>query len=321
MRCVLIDNPGPESRLLIAEEDLPVCGKEQLLVRVKATALNRADLLQRQGKYPPPPGESSILGLEIAGEVVALGEGVRQFKTGDRVYGLVAGGGYADYCCLHQELAALMPDNWDFSYAAAIPEALVTAQATVFSLGQLKKNDCFLIHAAGSGIACFAIQMAKHRGAKVFTTASNPEKIAQAKQLGVTRVINYKTEDFAALIGEQSLDLVVDFIGGSYFPKHLKLLKPKGRLLQIACMEGHRVECDLASLMKKRLSIIGFVLRSQSLAEKAALWKSAQQQWASALVNKTIRAVIDSEFKLTEIELAHAKMLSSAHFGKIVIRL
>ncbi|MBA3536370.1 MAG: NAD(P)H-quinone oxidoreductase [Tatlockia sp.] len=321
MRAIAIENPGPESRLIISEQEIPVCGKEQLLVHVKATAINRADLMQRQGKYPSPPGESTIPGLEVAGEVVAIGEHVNAFKVGDRVYGLVGSGGYADYCCVHQKLAAPIPSNWDYGYAVAIPEALMTAHATVFLLGKLKKNENFLIHAAGSGISCFAIQMAKYKGARVVTTASSDEKIKKAKNLGATRVINYKTEDFAALVEEQSIDLIVDFVGGPYFPKHLKLLKQKGRLVQIAGMLGHQVECDLIPIMRKRLRINGFVLRPQSIPEKAALWKSAHKQWATPLLNKEIQPIIDSEFKFTDIEQAHAHMKSSAHFGKIVIRI
>lgn len=321
MRCVIVDNPGPQNRLIFVEQEIPTFNKNQLLVRVKATALNRADLLQRQGKYPPPFGESAILGMEIAGEVIAVGKDVKHFKIGDRVYGLVGSGAYAEYCAVHQNLAALIPEGWDFSSAAAIPEALMTANATVFSIGKLKSNQTLLIHAAGSGISCFAIQMAIHIGAKVFTTASTQEKIEQAAKLGATSVINYKTDDFESLIGMESLNLIVDFIGGTYFPKHLRLLKKQGKLVQIACMQGHRVECDLAIIMKKRLQIIGFVLRSQKIEEKAALWKSAQQKWSTALLNKHIAPVIDSVFNFEEIEKAHARMESSAHFGKIVIHI
>ncbi len=321
MRYVAIDNPGPQSRLIIKEQDIPNCDKQQLLVRVKALSINRADLMQRQGKYPPPPGESTIPGLELAGEVVAIGSQVNNFKVGDRVYGLVAGGAYAEYCCLHHSLAAPIPDGWDFSYAAAIPEALTTTHATVFDIGQLQQNQTLLIHAAGSGISSLAIQMAKHIGAKVITTAGEPKKIAKALQLGATTVINYKKEDFAAIIAQESLDLIVDFIGGTYFPKHLSLLKSKGKLVQIACMQGHQVDCNLAILMKKRLQIIGFVLRSQSIAEKAALWKSAQERWAAALLSKHIMPVIDCEFQFSDIEQAQTHMLSSAHFGKIVVRI
>ncbi|MBA2656258.1 MAG: NAD(P)H-quinone oxidoreductase [Tatlockia sp.] len=321
MRYISIDNPGSNNQLRIDEGKVPICRENQLLIRVRATAVNRADLMQRQGKYPAPPGESTIPGLEVAGDVVSLGNSVLNFKVGDRIYGLVSGGGYADYCCVEQQLASIIPDNWDYGYAAAIPEALMTTQATVFSLGELKKNEIFFIHAAGSGISSFAIQMASLSKAKVYSTSSNHEKIAKAKALGATEVFNYKTQNFAELMGDNSVDLIVDFIGGDNFPKHLKLLKTKGRLVQIACMQGHQVGCDLASLMRKRLSIMGFVLRPQSIAEKAKLWTIAQQKWLPYLLNKDLAPIIDSEFKFNQIELAHAKMLSSDHFGKIVIRL
>ncbi|HHF7344173.1 TPA: NAD(P)H-quinone oxidoreductase [Legionella feeleii] len=321
MRCVIIENPGPESRLLIKEEAKPICDKEQILIQVKATALNRADLLQRRGKYPPPPGESTIPGLEVAGEVVEVGSAVKKFKTGDRVYGLVAGGGYAEYCCVHQNLAAIIPQPWDFSYAAALPESLMTAHATIFLIGQLKQGQTLLIHAAGSGISSTAIQMARHLGAKVISTISSQEKMDKALHLGASTLINYNQEDFEAVLGPESVDVIVDFIGGSYFPKHLRLLKPQGKLIQISCMDGHKAECDLALLMRKRLEIHGFVLRSQSIYEKAMLWRAVQQQWPTALLNKHIVPVIDSEFKFEDIEAAHARMLNSAHFGKIIVRI
>lgn len=321
MRCVIIENPGPESRLLIKEEAKPICDKEQILVQVKATALNRADLLQRRGKYPPPPGESTIPGLEVAGEVVEVGSAVKKFKAGDRVYGLVAGGGYAEYCSVHQNLAAIIPEPWDFSYAAALPESLMTAHATIFLLGQLKQGQTLLIHAASSGISSLAIQMARHLGAKVISTTSNQEKMDKALHLGASTLINYNQEDFEAVLGTESVDVIVDFIGGSYFPKHLRLLKPEGKLIQISCMDGNKVECDLALLMRKRLEIHGFVLRSQSLYEKAMLWRAVQQQWPTALLNKHIVPIIDSEFKLEDIEAAHARMLNNDHFGKIIVRI
>lgn len=321
MRYILIDNPGPQNRLIVSEKEKPICRKEEILVRVKATAVNRADLLQRQGKYPPPAGESTIPGLEIAGEVVGLGIDVNRFKVGDRVYGLVAGGGYAQYCCLHQNLAEHIPVEWDFGYAVALPEALMTAHATIFLIGQLKLGQTILIHAAGSGITSLAIQMAELKGAKVISTTSSQEKIDKAMELGAATLINYKKEDFEAVLGEQSIDLIVDFIGGSYFHKHLKLLKTKGKLVQIACMQGHLVDCDLTLIMRKRLQINGFILRSQSLPEKIALWQSAQHQWSTSLLNRHIKPVIDSEFKFEEIEQAHARMQNSAHFGKIIVRI
>lgn len=319
MHCIQIENPGPNSRLVLCELEKPHYDPEQLLIEVKATAVNRGDLLQRQGKYPPPAGEPLIPGLEIAGTVVAAGSRVHRFKVGDKVYGLVSGGGYAEYCALNQNLAQKIPDDWDFSYAAGIPEALMTAHATVFLLGQLKPYQTLLIHAAGSGITSLAIQMVHLLGAKIISTISNDEKMAKAAKLGPTTLIDYKKEDFETVLGPESVDVIVDFIGGNYFPKHLRLLKHQGKLIQIACMQGHLVECNLALMMQKRLQMNGFVLRHQSLFEKTTLWQSAHNQWGTALTNKEIIPVIDSIFSLNDIEKAHQRIQASAHFGKIII--
>ena len=319
MRCVIINNPGPNSKMVVSNHPIPDFNEEQLLIRVKATALNRADLMQRQGKYPPPAGESDIPGLEVAGDVVARGKKVRDFKIGDRIYGLVGSGGYANYCLVHQDLAAAIPKAWDYMTAAAIPEALVTANSTLFLSGQLQAEQKLLIHAAGSGIASMAIQMAILAGASVVTTASTDEKILKARNLGADVVINYKKDDFSSIIPEQSLDLIIDFIGGAYFSKHLQLLKSKGVLIQIASLAGHRAEIDLAQLMRKRLRVEGFVLRSQSLAEKSFLWKSAQERWSDALLNQQLRPIIGAKFNLNNIEEAHQYMIKGAHFGKIVV--
>lgn len=319
MRCILIENPGPQSHLIVCDVDTPSCKNDEILVRVKATALNRADILQRQGKYPSPPGESIIPGLEVAGEVVEIGSDVTQFKVGDHIYGLVAGGAYAEYCCVNQHLAALIPKGWDFNHAAALPEALMTTHATLFLLGQLKQGQTLLIHAAGSGISSLAIQMAKLQGAKTITTASATDKVLKAQSLGATSVINYKNEEFDRIIDESSVDLIVDFIGGEYFAKHLKILKPLGKLVQIACMQGYLVEANLLQIMQKRLQINGFVLRSQPLLEKIELWKSAQYHWSTALLNRHVVPVIDSVFRLEEIEQAHSRMMNNEHFGKIII--
>ena len=321
MRYLSINKLGPNSQLVILEQEKPVCRAGEVLVQVKATAVNRADLMQRQGKYPPPAGESLTPGLEIAGNIVDCGKEVNKFKMGDSVYGLVAGGGYAEYCCLHQDLAAIIPPGWDYEYATALPEALMTAQATLFSLGKLAQKQTLLIHAAGSGISSLAIQMAKYSGAEVITTTSTKDKQIKGMALGATRVINYQQEDFASVIYEQSIDLIVDFIGGSYFPKHMTLLKKQGKLVQIASMSGHHVDCDLIKLMQKRIEIIGFVLRSQSLPEKALLWHEAQKKWAEPLFNQAIKPIIDSLFGFTEVEKAHQRMQNGEHFGKIVIRL
>lgn len=319
MRYVHIENPGSYSRLTIENGPTPAYGESQILVRVKATALNRADLMQRYGKYPPPKGECDIPGLEIAGEVAAVGAQVTQFKVGDAVYALVGSGAYAEYCVVDASLAHCLPKEWNYTYAAALPESLITTHATVFDLGGLKSGQTLLIHGAGSGIASLAIQMAKHVGAQVITTVGTEDKIEKALKLGADQVINHKTHDFEDLIEDHSVDLILDFIGGDYFDRHLHLLKPQGKLIQIACLKGSRVECNLALIMRKRLEIRGFVLRSQGVQEKAALWQSAHQTWGDALAKKQIQPVIDSEFQLEQIEEAQQYMESGKHFGKIIV--
>lgn len=319
MRYVHIDNPGSHSKLIIENGPEPQCGESQILIQVKATALNRADLMQRYGKYPPPKGETDIPGLEVAGDVVAIGSKVTQFKPGDKVYALVGSGAYAEYCPAEAALAQKIPQNWDYTLAAALPESLITVHATLFELGQLKSGQTLLIHGAGSGIASMAIQMAKHIGAKVITTVGSASKIEKALALGADQVINYKTQDFEDLIADHSVDLILDFIGGDYFDKHLHLMKPQSKLIEIACLKGSTVECNLALIMRKRLQIIGFVLRSQGIEEKALLWKAAHHTWFAALEKKQIKPIIDSEFTLEQIEEAQQYMQSGMHFGKIVI--
>lgn len=320
MRYVHIQNPGSHSSLIIENGDNPNYTSTQILVHVKATALNRADLMQRYGKYPPPEGESDIPGLEVAGVVVAVGTKVTQFTIGDKIYGLVGSGAYAEYCSVESSLAHLIPQGWDYLLAAALPEALTTVYATVFDLGTLKSGQTLLIHGAGSGIASLAIQMAKHINATVITTVGDADKIEKARQLGADQIINHTTQDFEDLIAEQSVDLILDFIGGDYFNRHLHLLKPQGKLIQIACIKGSPVECNLALIMRKRLHIIGFILRSQTIKEKARLWKLANQTWHDALAKKEIKPIIDSEFTLEQIEEAQEYMQTGTHFGKIIIK-
>ena len=319
MRFIKIQNPGPHSILVLTEDSKPHCKDTQILVRVRATALNRADLLQRQGKYPPPEGESDIPGLEVAGDVVEVGAKVDQFKTGDKVYGLVGSGGHAEYCAVEASLAHLIPKNWDYALAAGLPEALTTAYATLFDLGSLKAGQTLLIHGAGSGISSLAIQMAKYIKANVITTVGDVSRMEKAIPLA-DQVINYNEHDFEDLIEEQCIDLIVDFIGGDYFNRHLHLLKPQGKLIQIACMKGSTVECNLALIMRKRLEIIGFVLRPQSLKEKAHLWRLAHQHWFEALQKQEIKPIIDATFSLEQIGEAHEYMRSGKHFGKIIIQ-
>lgn len=321
MLSALFTDEGSDSSVIFTEQAMPVCQPTQLLVRVSATALNRADLMQRLGKYPPPPGESAIPGLELAGEVVAIGDKVSRFKPGDNVYALTGSGAYAQYCCVDEYLAEKIPDDWDFLTAAALPEALTTTNAVLFELGHLSAGQTLLIHAAGSGISTMAFQMATLSGATSISTASNSEKIAKALDLGVSSVVNYKTQDFSDVLPENSIDLIVDFIGGTHFIKHLRLLKTKGHLVQISALQGRMVECDLGLLMKKRLQINGFVLRPQSLDEKRLLWQAAQQRWSKAIANNQLKPIIDSVFDFNKLNEAHQYMLAGKHYGKIVIKI
>lgn len=320
MRAIEILNPGADSRLIISEQPVPIPKAHQLLVRVEATALNRADLLQRRGKYAPPKEASPIPGLELAGTVEAIGDQVTDFKPGDRVYGLVAGGAYADYCLVEDCLAHPLPEHWSFTQAAAIPEALTTVYGTLFALGQLKEDETLLIHAAGSGISTLAIQMAKRVGANVISTIGREEKREAALALGVDSLLLYKDPEWSKEIAPESVNLIVDFLGGDYFPVHLQLLAPQGRLVQMGAMAGNQVSFNLADLYRKRLTLHGFVLRSQSIQEKARLWKGAHAHWFEALSQDQISMPIAQIFAFEDIEKAHEMMLNSQHFGKIVIR-
>jgi NADPH2:quinone reductase len=321
MFCININNPGPDNRLEIIEAPIPNYSATQILVRVKATALNRADLLQRKGKYPAPEGASPIPGLEIAGEIIAVGSEVSSFKIGERIMALVNGGGYAEYCTAEASLACLIPDEWSYQYAAAIPEALMTVHGTIFEIGKLSKGQILLIHGAGSGIGSLAIQMAKLVDAKVITTVGSETKIDKALGLGATQVINYRSTNFRSNLNEDSIDLILDFIGGDYFNKHLEVLKPLGKLVQIACMKGASIECNIALILKKRLQINGFMLRPQTLDEKTLLWNAAYKHWFLLFLNKQLAPIIDSEFPLQDIEKAHLRMQSGEHFGKIIVKI
>jgi len=245
---------------------------------------------------------------------VAVGGKVTNFKPGDSIYALVAGGAYAEYCTVDAALTTIIPPNWDFLTAAALPEALITAQATVFTLGQLQEGQTLLMHGAGSGITSLAIPMAKYRKAKVITTVGDASRVEKARALGADQIVNYSQESLESAIAADSLDCIVDFVGGDYFNKHLSLLKPQGKLIQIAFLKDKNAHCDLSLLTRKRLQIMGFVLRSQSLAEKAGLWHEAHELWYEALCDLSIKPVIDSVYDLTAIEEAHRRMREGGAF-------
>ena len=320
---VRIGDGGPEV-LQLSEVPAPIPTATQLLVDVHATALNRADLIQRRGGYPPPPGESEILGLEIAGTVTALGSAVEGVSEGDRVFGLVGGGGYAAQAVLDYRMAMPIPDRWSFEEAAAVPEVFFTANENIFTLGALSAGETILIHAGGSGVGTAGIQIAHHAGADVFVTAGTPEKIDKCKALGAIEGINYKTTDFVAAIerltGAEGVDVVLDFIGAPYLERNLSILKTKGRLLQVGLIGGATAEINLGMLMRNRLKVIGSVMRPQSIDEKIAITQRFVDRWLPELKRGVLQPIIDTVFPLAEARQAHTYMEANRNFGKIILK-
>lgn len=323
MKAITFDAPGDPEVLHLADVPDPTPGPEDILVRVRASALNRADTLQRRGNYPPPPGESEILGLELAGEVEAVGSAVRGFSAGDRVFGLVGGGGYAEKALLHSQMAMRIPEAWGFETAAAVPEVYFTANETLFTLGELTQGETVLIHAGASGVGTAGLQMAKQAGARVFITAGSAEKIARCTELGADAGINYQEEDFAervmALTDKAGVELVQDFIGAAYWDRNLRCLKVAGRMVMVGLMGGIKVEANLNVIMGKRLRIMGSVMRSQPLQNKIAITRRFQERWLPLLESGALKPVIDTSFPLAEAAAAHRYMEENRNVGKILL--
>jgi putative PIG3 family NAD(P)H quinone oxidoreductase len=323
MRAIIYDEFGGPQVLRLAEMPAPEPNAHQLLVRVKACALNRADLLQRKGKYPPPAGESDILGLEIAGEVVSVPDGNTHFKPGDHVFGLVGSGAYAEYCLLDQGMAMLMPPGCSFAQAAAIPEAFLTAQEALFTLGQLATNDSILIHAGASGVGTAAIQLAALKTTAIFTTVSTDEKMEKIKSLGCQHIINYKTDDLffelQKLTENKGFNVIIDFVGAKYLDNHLQLLQPDGRLVIVGLMGGTNAEINLSLIQKNRLQLKGLAMRTKTLAEKRALTARFKQDYLPLFATGKLKPIIDSTFSFQDVQLAHQHMENNANVGKIVL--
>ena len=323
MQAITFAQPGGPEVLQLAAVPDPVPTSEQILVRVCATALNRADTLQRRGAYPPPPGESEILGLELAGEVEAVGSAVTYVKPGDRVCALVGGGGYAEKAVFDARMAIPIPEGWSFTDAAAVPEVFFTAQETMFTLGGLKAGETVLIHAAASGVGTAGIQMAREVGAKVLVTAGSAEKIRRCLDLGAYAGCNYKEQDFADWVKDmtngQGVDLIEDFIGASYWDRNLRSLKTCGRLVLVGTMGGVKVETSLLLIMSKRLQIFGSVLRARPLAEKIEVTQRFQERWLPLLASGRMKPIVDKVFPLAQAAEAHRYMEENRNFGKIIL--
>lgn len=325
MKAINVLNPGSESTLEIIEVPTPEPGSKEILVRIKATAVNRADLHQREGKYPPPKGASDILGLEMAGVVEEVGSEVSLWKPGDQVFSLLPGGGYAEYCVIHEDLAITVPENLSLDKAAAISETFLTAYQALDWLGELKEEETVLIHAGGSGVGTSAIQLARHVfEADIATTAGKEHKLETCRELGAHYAYNYKEQDFAEKIksdiGSAPIDLVIDFIGEPYWHQNLDILKTDGRLVYLAFLGGHKINnISLAPILQKRLSIKASTLRSRSEDYKIALTREFAEETIPLFEQDLIKPVIDSTFNWKDTEKAHERMMQNKNTGKIVL--
>ena len=323
MRQVTLPAYGGPEVLTIEDAPEPEAGPGELLVRVRAAGVNRADCLQRAGTYPMPPGLGNVPGLELAGEVAGTGPGVESYRVGDRVLGLVAEGGYAEYARLDAGLAVPIPDGWSFAQGAAVIEVFCTANETVFELGGLDAGQSLLVHAGASGVGTAAVQMAKHAGATVFFTAGSRAKIDRVLALGADHGILYKSEDFVEEVFRttrgEGVDVVEDFIGADYLARNLSVLKSAGTLLLVGFMGGRVAPFDLGPMLRKRLSIRGFTLRAQSVANKRAIVGRFRERWLPLLAAGSIRPVIHEVVPFAEVRRAHELMEANENFGKIIL--
>lgn len=322
MTVIGIKSPGGPDVLVPEERPVPAPGDGEILIRVEAAGVNRPDVMQRLGQYPPPPGASDIPGLEIAGEIVALGSGVKRWNVGDRVMALVSGGGYAEYCVAHSSHA--MPvSGLSMIEAAAIPETFFTVWHNVFERGGLKKGETLLLHGGTSGIGTTAIQLAKQFGARVIVTAGSEEKCKACRELGADIAINYKTQDFVAATreatGDKGADVILDMIGGDYINRNYEAASVEGRIVQIAFQKGSKAEVNFMRLMLKRLHHTGSTLRARAVADKGAIRQAVEEQVLPLIAAGKVKPIIYKAFPLRQASEAHALMESSAHIGKIVL--
>lgn len=313
-----------DQKLVLAEVPLPLPKTGEVLVRVRAAGVNRPDLLQRRGLYPPPDGVTDIPGLEISGDVILTGSGVSGIKTGQKICALVAGGGYAEYCTVPAVQCLPLPKNLGWLAAAGIPETFFTVWANLFDRGGLTKGDRVLIHGGASGIGTTALQMAKAFGAKVYVTAGSDSKCAACLKLGALRAINYKTQDFVTEVLRETdgkgVDIVLDMVGGDYIARNLKVLAPEGRHISIAMQHGRMAEIDIFQIMSKRLVMTGSTLRPQPTAAKGKIAKALKKNVWPFIARKRITPVIDRIYSLAEAQAAHDYLEAGQHFGKVILR-
>jgi putative PIG3 family NAD(P)H quinone oxidoreductase len=325
MSVIEIAAPGGPEQLQLKSRPVPQPGEGEVLVRVAAAGVNRPDVMQRQGRYPPPPGASDLPGMEIAGEIVALGAHVTPWSVGDKVTALLPGGGYAEYALAAAPLCLPIPAGITMVEAAAIPETFFTVWTNLFDRGRCQPGDTVLIHGGTSGIGTAAIQLATVWGARVFATAGSDDKARACERLGAVRGINYRTEDFVAVLREQTggngVDVTLDMVAGSYVARNLEIAAIEGRVVVISLLGGSRAEVNMGVILAKRLTLTGSTLRSRTIAQKAAVAEAVRQNVWPLLAAGRIRPVIHAQFPLAEAAEAHRLMESSNHIGKIVLTL
>ena len=323
MTAIEISEPGGPHMLRPVQRSVPEPKEGEILVRVRAAGVNRPDVLQRLGQYAPPPGASDIPGLEIAGDIVAIGSGVKRFKSGDQVVALLAGGGYAEYAVVHETNALPLPSGYGYIEAAAIPETFFTVWHNVFERGGLKKGEVFLVHGGSSGIGTTAIQLAKAFGATVIATAGSKEKCEACLKLGADRAVNYRDEDFVEVVkemtGGKGANVILDMVGGDYVARNYKAAAEDGRIVQIAFLNGAKATANFALLMTKRLTHTGSTLRPRSVDFKAGIARELETKVWPLLAERRVAPVMDMIFSLKDAWRAHERMEEGKHIGKIVL--
>ena len=324
MKAIRSEAPGPAYRLVLANESPPKPGPSQVLIKVAAAGLNNADLLQARGKYPPPPGASTILGMEVSGTITQLGENVSGWKTGDKVCALLSGGGYAEQTVADAGCLLPVPDNVELVEAAGLPEAVFTAWTNIMDSGRLQPGESLLIHGGTSGIGALGVQMFAVRGHYIFTTVGSEAKCEAARKLGAARAINYREEDFARVVKEETggkgVAVILDMIGGDYIQRNIEAAAPWGRIVNIAYQQNFKAEVNFAPVLTKRLSLAATTLRARTAEQKQAIRDTLLREvWP--LVGPQIRPVTDRIFPLEQAGQAHEYMAKTGHIGKILLQM
>jgi NADPH:quinone reductase len=323
MIAIEIREPGGPEVLVPVERQTPVPAAGEVLIKVAAAGVNRPDVFQRLGRYPPPPGVTDIPGLEVSGIITEVAGGAGSFRVGDAVCALVAGGGYAEYCVAPAPQCLPAPRGLELVDAAAIPETFLTVWTNVFERGRLRAGESILVHGGSSGIGTTAIQLARSFGARVFATAGSADKCAACEQLGAERCINYREADFVAVVREltsgRGVDVVLDMVGGAYFARNLDVLAAEGRLVEIATLQGAKAELNIQTIMQRRLTITGSTLRARPIADKGAIAESVHRHVWPLIESGGVKPIVYARFPLRDASAAHRMMESSAHIGKLVL--